>query len=166
MEKEKKKLLEKYFSKYLSNLIVSHNLQLLQKEKKCSYEKHWTELYKVQKVQFKFIELRGPFKFSSLDKNWIAAQLTNELFLTDKVSSERVECTYFKKGRNYRIMCVMKRKKAQFLLFSTRGHSSLSKLTLFKLSSKKFNGELRGSSSSSSNELSLNRPLSSRKNWI
>jgi len=33
MEKEKKKLLEKYFSKYLSNLIVSHNLQLLQKEK-------------------------------------------------------------------------------------------------------------------------------------
>jgi len=132
----------------------------------CWYEKHWTELYKVQKVQFKFIELRGPFKFSSLDKNWIAAQLTNELFLTDKVSSERVECTYFIKGRNYRIMCVMKRKKAQFLLFSTRGHSSLSKLTLFILSSKKFNGELRGSSSSSSNELSLNRPLSSRKNWI
>jgi len=66
--KREKKLLEKYFSKYLSNLIVSHNLQLLQKEKKCSYEKHCTELYKVQKVQFKFsIELRGPFKFSSLD---------------------------------------------------------------------------------------------------
>jgi len=166
MEKEKKKLLEKYFSKYLSNLIVSHNLQLLQKEKKCSYEKHWTELYKVQKVQFKFIELRGPFKFSSLDKNWIAAQLTNELFLTNKVSFREGRVDLLYKGKELQNYVCHEKEKGQFFLFSTRGHSSLSELTSFKLSSKKFNDELRGSSSSSSNELSLNRPLSSRKNWI
>ena len=60
------------------------------------------------------IELRGQFKFSSLDKNWTwtAAQLTIELFWTEfKVNSERVECHLLKKGRNYRILCVMTRKK-------------------------------------------------------
>jgi len=144
-------------------------LQLLQKETNVhmkNTEQSCIKFKKFNSSSVHRIELRGPFKFSSLDKNWTAAQLANELFLTDKVSSERVECTYFKKGRNYRIMCVMKRKKAQFLLFSTRGHSTLSELTLFKLTSKKFNGELRCSSSSSQNELSLNRPLSSQKNWI
>ena len=60
------------------------------------------------------IELSSQFKFSSLDKNWTwtAAQLTIELFWTEfKVNSERVECHLLKKGRNYRILCVMTRKK-------------------------------------------------------
>jgi len=69
--KREKKLLEKYFSKYLSNLIVSHNLQLLQKEKKSSYEKHWTELYKVQKVQL--TALNSEVHSSSV--NWTKTEL-------------------------------------------------------------------------------------------
>merc|ERR1712079_907470 len=137
--------------------------QLLQKEKNVHMKN--TEQSCIKFKKFNSSSLNSEVHSSSV--HWTKTELLlnspMNFFLTDKVSSERVECTYFIKGRNYRIMCVMKRKKAQFLLFSTRGHSSLSKLTLFILSSKKFNGELRGSSSSSSNELSLNRPLSSRK---
>ena len=82
------------------------------------------------------IELRGQFKFSSLDRNWTwtVAQLIIELFWTEfKVNSERVGCRAmppFKKGKELQNFVCNGKETAQFLLFSTRGHSTLSELTL------------------------------------
>ena len=83
-----------------------------------------SELKKFNSSSVQGIELRGQFKFSSLDKNWTwtAAQLTIELFWTEfKVNSERVECHLLKKGRNYRILCVMTWKKPSSSSFPQGG---------------------------------------------
>lgn len=71
MEKEKKNY-QKNISQYLSNLIVSHNLQLLQKEKNVhtkNTEQSCIKFKKFNSSSVHGIELTGQFKFSSLDKN-------------------------------------------------------------------------------------------------
>ena len=54
-------------------------------------------------------------QFISLDKRaWTTTQLKIELFWTEfKLNSERVECHLLKKGWNYRILCIMTKKKTK-----------------------------------------------------
>ena len=87
----------------------------------CIADQNWKEV--LNSILF-FCELSVQFEFSSFDKNWTwtAAQLIIELFWTEfKVNSERVECHLLKKGRNYRILCVMTWKKPSSSSFPQGG---------------------------------------------
>ena len=133
-----------------------------------------SELYKVQKVQFKFSSRH--WTQQSTQVQFIRQKLnlnccpTHHWTFLNWVQSQFRESGVppTKKGEELQNFVCHDMEKAQFLLFSTRGHSTLSELTLNSVQKSSMVSWAAVQVQFLTNELNLNWPPSSRKklNWI